>query len=470
MKVAACLLILCIAIAALALPLYRILSLRPVPTQTLSDPEQCDLSTLLKYQLVDNKCADNSCSKDRRCNLAGHGSLITNTNTQPFSITRDFSNLNEATTTTTYNVALTLTAMKLPTSTLSIASNGSACVNYTHLVTHLATEGGPEFTATLSSDSQRATSALPGLQWTGPTPQIFSITPSNVNANGATTLTVYGSNFQSGLAVSSVSLSSVSNANVGSGSYQIRIHPVGEGSTGSTVFTTQPALAAPTISEYCWDSTPTTGNQTFTCTITGTELVSGMQVFFSASGSSIYYTQPLVGLITTVIAEDLVDENDLGPCGTYSCFFAIGIQARGSLSQTGEEKGSESDSEALDFDRNLLTEPYATTQLISVHNINSSVGNRDTLARTLEASLYDSNFRYATFVHPPLRATHLPAIRHICRCGKHAGPKTPATEASNRVSASGCAGIDVGGHQCPSRFVVCNTTIYLPEDMGLVLT
>lgn len=46
LKVAAYLLILCIAIAALALPLYRILTPRQVPKQTLSDRGQSDLGYL----------------------------------------------------------------------------------------------------------------------------------------------------------------------------------------------------------------------------------------------------------------------------------------------------------------------------------------------------------------------------------------------------------------------------------------
>src|SRR5205085_4920605 len=96
-----------------------------------------------------------------------------------------------------------------------------------------------------------------------------------------------------GVTVNSSTSLSVSNVNLGAGSYQIYVQTSAGQSARSSAFTVQ--NGPPTISGYTWNTTPR-ANQPFSGTITGTGFISGIQVWFCVNGSSTCYQQPSAGV------------------------------------------------------------------------------------------------------------------------------------------------------------------------------
>ena len=91
---------------------------------------------------------------------------------------------------------------------------------------------------------------------------------------------------------------SLSNVNLGGGSWQIYVQD-SAGSAHSAAFTVQAPASPPTISGFTWDQTPT-GDQAFNGTITGTNFVTGRtSVFFCVYGSTTCYQQPAAGVNVT---------------------------------------------------------------------------------------------------------------------------------------------------------------------------
>jgi hypothetical protein len=87
-----------------------------------------------------------------------------------------------------------------------------------------------------------------------------------------------------GVTVNNSSSLSVSNVNLGAGSYQIYVQTSVGASARSLTFTVR--AAAPTISGYSWSTTPR-ANQPFSGTISGSNfVVGGTQVFFCVNGTS----------------------------------------------------------------------------------------------------------------------------------------------------------------------------------------
>lgn len=100
-----------------------------------------------------------------------------------------------------------------------------------------------------------------------------------------------------GVTVNSSTSLTVSNVNLGTGSYQIYVQTSAGPSARSAAFTVQAAAApAPTISGFSWNTTPV-ANQSFSGTITGTGFIpGGTQVFFCVSGTSTCYQHPSAGI------------------------------------------------------------------------------------------------------------------------------------------------------------------------------
>jgi hypothetical protein len=100
-----------------------------------------------------------------------------------------------------------------------------------------------------------------------------------------------------GVTVNNSTSLSVSNVNLGSGSWQIYVKTSAGQSVPSTAFTVQaPAAPRPTITGYSWNTTPR-ANQPFSGTITGTYFISGgTQVFFCVNGTSTCYQHPSAGV------------------------------------------------------------------------------------------------------------------------------------------------------------------------------
>lgn len=100
-----------------------------------------------------------------------------------------------------------------------------------------------------------------------------------------------------GVTVNSSTSLSVSNVNLGAGSWQIYVQTSGGQSARSSAFIVQsPAMSPPTITGYSWSTTPRAG-QSFSGMVTGTNFVAGgTQVFFCVSGTSTCYQHPSVGV------------------------------------------------------------------------------------------------------------------------------------------------------------------------------
>jgi hypothetical protein len=95
-----------------------------------------------------------------------------------------------------------------------------------------------------------------------------------------------------GVSVNSSTNLSVSNVNLGSGSWQIYLQTSAGSSTRSIPFTVQ--APGPTISWYSWNTTPV-ANQPFAGTVNGTGFIaSGTQVWFCLSGNC--YQHPGAGI------------------------------------------------------------------------------------------------------------------------------------------------------------------------------
>lgn len=99
-----------------------------------------------------------------------------------------------------------------------------------------------------------------------------------------------------GVSVNSSTSLTVSNVNLGAGTWQVYVQTSEGPSERSTVFTVQSPVPAPTITGFSWNTTPT-ANQSFSGTLSGTGFVlSGTQVWFCINGSNICYQHPSAGV------------------------------------------------------------------------------------------------------------------------------------------------------------------------------
>jgi len=119
-----------------------------------------------------------------------------------------------------------------------------------------------------------------------------------------------------GIAVNGSTSLSVSNVNLGGGSYQIYVQTSAGQSARSTAFTVQAAL--PTITNYSWNSTPT-ANQSFGGTITGTGFASGIRVFFCVNGTGTCYEHPSAGITVNNSTSLSLSNINLGS-GSYQIY------------------------------------------------------------------------------------------------------------------------------------------------------
>jgi PA14 domain-containing protein len=123
-----------------------------------------------------------------------------------------------------------------------------------------------------------------------------------------------------GVTVNSSSSLSVSNVNLGAGSWQIYVQTSAGASARSSTFTVQQAPPqAPTISNYSWDRTPR-ANESFNGTITGSNFVVGnTQVFFCNTSTGACYQQPSAGVNVTSATSLNVNNVNLG-AGSYQIY------------------------------------------------------------------------------------------------------------------------------------------------------
>lgn len=97
-----------------------------------------------------------------------------------------------------------------------------------------------------------------------------------------------------GVKVNSSTSLSVTNVNLGGGSWQVYVQTAAGKSGRSTPFTVQ--TPAPTITSYSWNTNPV-ANHPFGGTISGTGFVAGnTQVWFCVDGSSVCYQHPSAGV------------------------------------------------------------------------------------------------------------------------------------------------------------------------------
>jgi exo-beta-1,3-glucanase (GH17 family) len=103
---------------------------------------------------------------------------------------------------------------------------------------------------------------------------------------------------------------SLSDVNLGSGSWQIHVQDSAGSSAHSAGFTEQ--ASPPTVTGYSWTTSPR-ANQNFNGTITGTNFVTGgTQVFFCVNGSSTCYQQPAAGVTVNNSSDLNVSNANLG--------------------------------------------------------------------------------------------------------------------------------------------------------------
>lgn len=119
-----------------------------------------------------------------------------------------------------------------------------------------------------------------------------------------------------GISLNSSTSLSVSSVNLNSGSYQIYVQTSAGQSARSTAFTVQAAV--PTITSYSWNTT-LTANQPFGGTITGTNFISGIRVFFCANGTSTCYEHPSAGISVNSSTSLTVSSVNLGG-GSYQLY------------------------------------------------------------------------------------------------------------------------------------------------------
>ena len=99
-----------------------------------------------------------------------------------------------------------------------------------------------------------------------------------------------------GITVNSSTSLTVSNVNLGGGSWQMYIKTAAGQSARSTAFTVQTQAQSPTITGYSWNTTPVE-NQSFGGTINGTDFVpGGTQVWFCLASTNACYQHPSAGV------------------------------------------------------------------------------------------------------------------------------------------------------------------------------
>jgi pimeloyl-ACP methyl ester carboxylesterase len=121
-----------------------------------------------------------------------------------------------------------------------------------------------------------------------------------------------------GITLNSSTSLTISNVNLGSGSYQIYVQTSAGQSARSTTFTVQSGPTPPTITGYSWSTTPT-ANQPFGGTITGTNFISGIRVFFCVNGTSTCYEHPSAGITVNSSTSLSVSSVNLGG-GSYQIY------------------------------------------------------------------------------------------------------------------------------------------------------
>lgn len=249
------------------------------------------------------------------------------------------------------------------------------------------------------------------------------------------------------------------------------ITDLAEQSSHSVALAAQSAELVPTITGYTWNTTPTSG-QTFSVSINGTGFnSSGTQYFVYVSNCRISYRISATGVTLTEITEDREEGSYLDGPGSFvpnTWVFSARVRDRRAASEILGANDRGSDCEALDFDRNLLSEPYATIESIrSSLTSNASLLESDVFAAASEASLFDSNTADAGGGHHALRAIAFTAARVIRRCGKRAEINAPVEEGSDAVLATRYVDIGARIRPGPTKLLVwCTTGKCLPGDVG----
>jgi hypothetical protein len=101
---------------------------------------------------------------------------------------------------------------------------------------------------------------------------------------------------QAGVKVSGATNLSVTNANLGAGSWQLYVKTSAGASGRSAAFTVQSPPQPPTIGGYSWSTSPA-ADRVFGGTVTGTGFVSGdTQLWFCVTGSNSCYRHPAAGV------------------------------------------------------------------------------------------------------------------------------------------------------------------------------
>lgn len=133
-----------------------------------------------------------------------------------------------------------------------------------------------------------------------------------------------------GITINNSTSLTLSNVNLGAGSWQFYVRTAAGQSARSAAFTVQAAL--PTITSYSWSTVPTAG-QPFSGTILGTGFVSGgTQVWFCVNSTNTCYQQPAAGVTVTSRTSLNVSNVNLGG-GTWQIFVrtAAGQSARSTV-------------------------------------------------------------------------------------------------------------------------------------------
>ena len=124
---------------------------------------------------------------------------------------------------------------------------------------------------------------------------------------------------QAGVTLNSSSSVSVTNVNLGAGTFQIYVQTSAGTSARSTTFTVQAAPAVvPTINSYSFNTAPT-GNQNFSGTILGSGFISGIRVFFCVNGTNTCYEHPQAGVTLNSAGSVSVSNVNLGT-GSYQIY------------------------------------------------------------------------------------------------------------------------------------------------------